>query len=94
MAVGMDKNLSRFGRRSNWFKHKFNLEDDPQYQQSIDALGPAAALRLHPYLAEQMAMQTPFKFDRMPEVANQFYSSPMQLSLRQSLIDGEFTAPK
>lgn len=84
----MSKNGSKFGRRSNWFKHKFLLEEQHQgHEQSMETFIPGP-IHVNPYQTEQVPMPLSFNFN-LTELANQFYLTPAQIALNQSLLEGK-----
>lgn len=102
IQVGMSKGGSKFGRRSNWFKIKFLLEEQQKEQsvkahnESIDTLAQAAAL--HPKSFQSIGRPAdeptndsrmasfPFQLDPTHDQANPFYSAALQYPLHSTLL--------
>lgn len=98
----MSKGGSKFGRRSNWFKIKFLLEEQQKdmnsktHSEPINALAAAAALHaktshntglpLLGKMANETTLPLPFKFDQTPDLTNPFFSAAMQHPLHPTLL--------
>lgn len=102
----MSKGGSKFGRRSNWFKIKFLLEEHQKdlnakaHSEPINALAAAAALHAKTShtsglslfgKAANETLPLPFKFDQTPDLANPFFSAAMHPSLIHKAIEGKNT---
>lgn len=97
----MSKGGSKFGRRSNWFKIKFLLEEQQKDQsaiaknESIDSMAQATPYPKsyqsigrpsdEPTNDSRMA-PLPFKFNQTNDEVNQFYSAAMQYPLQQTIL--------
>lgn len=106
LQVGMSKDGSRFGRRSNWFKMKFRLADQPtddQYARTPSELVDASAPGLHysqPFpsggtSADQLATEPhriglPYAFDQPQALAGPFYPAPVQYPFHPTLLHRAF----
>lgn len=96
IQVGMSKGGSKFGRRSNWFKIKFLLEEQQKdqhsktYGDSIDALSSATLDSKYPNIGRSaesvMSALQPFDFDKAQDLVKPIYTNAMQYPLHSSFL--------
>lgn len=92
----MSKGGSKFGRRSNWFKIKFLLEEQQKdqhsktYGDSIDALSSSSLNSKYPNIgrsADSVKSELqPFDFDKAQDLGKSIYANGMQYPLHSSFL--------